>query len=361
MKRACIILLFFAVTIGCGLTNSDNDLEKSEIPSYLLFEQKQLPISVLRGVDISSTDILHIYGDENWLESLDHGKTFRINRNPDGVYFTKILKFNDTYYALGAHPVNHPLYGDIDSTSFFGGYTNSIFISENAVNWEQKIAMRDMRDFILQDDSLLHMSIDGGINTFNIVTELSREKMFFSSRLTDLINDFYITKTGAILAGCHDGIYRSIDKGQSWVRTSKPEISKDDDSVEHFFKSKNSIYAVGEKIHISKDDGVTWNPVEFGFTDDRNDFQELNGKSVYITDDGYMYSVSYFGVLISKTKDPKNAKFILKHAEDSYEGSASRYDEILVFSNGDILIVEETLKYIRRGVRKLDSPFWHSE
>ncbi|WP_157464734.1 WD40/YVTN/BNR-like repeat-containing protein [Balneola vulgaris] len=358
MKRVLKISLLMLVTVSCGLINGDKGSEKLKLPPYLLFEKKQLPISVFRGTNLIDGEIVHIFGDEKWLESTNHGMTFSINYNPDGVRFTKVLEFNDTYYALGSHAVNHPQFGDVDSLPFIFGNTNSIFVSDDAETWEQMIRMENMRDFIFQDDTLLHMGTDGGITTLNMVSDSSRVRLFYSSKLFDLINDFHITKTGTILAGCHDGIFRSTDRGENWERTSRPEISKNDDSIDHFYRSKDSIYAVGTKIHVSNDDGITWNQVEYGFTNEEGDFIEIGGEGVFITESGYIYSATYYGLLISRIEEPKNSTFILEHPIDNNDLTYSKYDEILAFKNGDIIVFDETLNQYQRGIKLMESSFW---
>lgn len=345
-------------TGGCGLLNSKDDKQELVIKPYYLMGPNQLPVSIIRGVELTNSEVLNVYGDEEWAQSFDQGETFEVYQNPEDVYFTKILKYKGTFYGLGAHSISHPTFGDSDSTNFLFGFTNSIFRSQDGINWEQDIAMLTMRDFAFQDDTLLHMGIYEGIRTLNLNSGVFRDKSFFSSKLSDLVNEFYISADGEIFAGTHDGVYKSIDKGENWTRVSESQILKDDDTIDSFFISGESLYAVGKKIHVSNDDGITWESVDFGFIDEAERFQDLPGYGSYVTEDGFIFSASYFGILVSRTSNPDDAEFILKHDEDSYSGTSSRYDKVITFQNGNFIAIEETLGRSMRGVKNEKSPFW---
>ncbi|XWN37532.1 MAG: hypothetical protein ROO71_01140 [Balneola sp.] len=346
-------LLFVAT--GCGLFNShENDKTRDDV-AFFWQTERTLPVSVFRGLDLTENETLYIYGDEHWYQSDDQGINFRQYQNPDSVYFTKVIKRGDTYYGLGQHSYYVSKYSVDTSEHDYFGFTSSIFVSSDGNNWEQKMPAFLMRDFSFQDESLLHMGKEKGIKSLNLDTENIRNREFYSSKLPDYANEIFISNDGSIYLGCHDGIYKSTDKGKNWVRSSRTYIHKDDDNVESFHETEEGkIYSIGEKVHLSSDKGLSWDLYTIGFSDEE-EFQDLFGSDMHFRKDGLIYVASYFGIFVTDQKNPENAKIALHYTEDLWHGE--RYDFVISFSNGNILLINDTLRRMMRG-SKIDSDFW---
>lgn len=75
------------------------------------------------------------------------------------------------------------------------------------------------------------------------------------------INTFLLASNGTLFAGTHDGVYRSLDMGQSWVKVSR-SIHKDVDNFHYMYQELDgTILAIySNKHHASADNGSTWTP-----------------------------------------------------------------------------------------------------
>ncbi|MBO6622561.1 MAG: hypothetical protein JJ892_07035 [Balneola sp.] len=350
-----MVAIIFALH-GCGLFNSNEKDQLREDLAFFWQRERTLPVSVFRGFDLTENETLYIYGDEHWYQSDDRGLNFKEFQNPDSVYFTKIIKKRTTYYGLGLHSYYLSQY-DIDTLERdYFGLTSSIFVSTDGNNWEQKMPAFLMWDFNFQEDSLLHMGKENGIKSFNLETENFRDREFYSSKLSDYANEIFISNDGSIYLGCHDGIYKSVDKGKNWVRSSRNYIHKDDDNVESFYETEEGqLYSIGKKVHLSSDAGSSWDLYTIGFSDEDDDFEDLFGSDMHFRKDGLIYIASYFGIFVADQKNPENAKVAFRYTEDLWHGE--RYDYVVSFSNGDILLINDTLRRMMRG-SKLNSGFW---
>lgn len=237
-----ILLIFFLVALGCSLFGDDDNNEKEKEYAFNFSQEKNFDFRPITGVYIDSKNREMV---ATW-----EGLTLNI----DGVYFSyvseeetqkvrKIIEFGGTYYASSND-------GDI------------FLKSDNGINWEV-FANPNGRtyDFIMLKSGRL---LIGGINGVfykdqgsDVITK--REFFFAGQYTTNSIDHLIETSSGAVLAGTHDGIYRSLDKGETWNKVSN-NISKHQDEISMFFKTESGIILAGHSdlFYRSSDNGNTW-------------------------------------------------------------------------------------------------------
>jgi len=73
------------------------------------------------------------------------------------------------------------------------------------------------------------------------------------------VNVFLQASNGTLFAGTHDGVYRSMDQGQTWGKVTQ-SIHKDVDNFHALYEEHDgTLLAIfGNKHHASSDNGSTW-------------------------------------------------------------------------------------------------------
>ncbi len=260
MNKLLTIFLFAIAGYGCSLISEKKESE--EVAAFGFLEESEF----------NNRPITSIYIDEQNREVVGTWEGLTVSLNGRYVYVSdslsrrsnRIKVFNGTYYAISGN-------GDM------------LISSADGLTW-QTVADpgRTIYDYlVLENGRILIGSVEGVYFKDENETEFQFNEFFHpSAYLPNNIKHMIETSSGAVIFGSHDGIYRSEDHGNSWVKVST-RISKHEDDITMLFETNDGTILAGhdELLYMSYDDGESWQV--FVLPD--------GGPSKMIADDGLEY------------------------------------------------------------------------
>ena len=353
INRWTLLSCLIITTNSCQVKSSkQEEPTKQQEQLFNWGASEYLNIDVVRGSSIDQNNTIHIYGDDVRLRSFNNGDDFHQILAIDSVSITNIVLLDNIFYSKGEFHQNHSQYGLPDSShSWLFQNTNSLFSSKDGNEWSRIIGPFSFRTFSMQNDSLFHFSIENGVRTYNLNTHKSRDVEFFDSKGFDLANSLLPFADGTLLAGSHDGIHKSTDYGKTWVKVSAGYIDKDEDYVDKLIAfNEETVISVGNKTFISTDKGESWTEMIISIPDGEEQ-QIISGiYDAHLYEDSTLYSLSYYGLTVTNINNPSESISVINYP-DNFD-SISRYDLLIALKNGDVLLINEDLKYIQKGTRK---------
>ncbi len=343
--------LFFVFTVaflwtGCNVFNSEKQPKEEAVRLFNWESPVSLQTGVFRGASVNDLDHLYVFGENNWYKSENYGKSFQQFNNPDGVYFTHIDRHFGKYYAIGTHDVEHPEFGEPDTSLFIPIWpTYSFFSSEDGNNWTQEFGNFQMRAFTFLDQNTLLLSINHGTRVYNLSDSSYTDSEFIFSDLTDLINVFVFENDETILAGAHDGIHRSEDNGLNWAKITAGKMHRDYDHVEKIgLLPDGTIIFYGSGFYSTTDRGETWQSVNLSYISEDDKEEKIYDYDVHISEEGFYYIAGIHGFYVAQIDSPNTVRRILEYSDSSWEiNYRSRYDVVLGFSNGNVFLINKDL------------------
>lgn len=318
------VILFFLSS--CSLfTNSE---ETKKIPPFTFHKAPQFDDRPIQSVFISSKGDYYVGTLEGLAVYMPQYQEFELidDKNTRGI--TKLKEFNGRFYA-----------------SISG--SNSIVSSQDGHNWQRELQLqRPVFDFWVTPDSLIVMGSEFGtyVKTPGL-QKLTRARFLESDIIFDFIVTLSQTENGALFAGCHDGIYRSTDQGQNWVKTST-EISKYYDNIQVLLTGRgNRLFAVGGDIlYLSEDNGDNWETMYL---------PDNAGYNLIQNSDGRFYIPAETGFYLSPPDDIEWKFVDLKEYIKELD-SISKFH----ISGEKIIIYDEMKMRVYFGEVNWHSPFW---
>lgn len=257
MKKAYLIFLFLAVSVGCGLTNSDKK-EKQE-----LYEWDELSLFKKAWVTAIATfgeNELYIAQDNLLSYSENSGKTFTWFTAPDSAE-VKRIKIYDRLYVIGNV---YREYG-----GFWGSTTSYLYASDDmGKSWEEITGGFIMQDFVIADGKI-HIGRKHGVTTFDIEADsVLYLNGFLNSKLSDHMEEITASSDGSIYVSSHGGIFASYNGGQSWEKISST-IYKSEDHIRSIIVDDDNdmIYGAGyNHIYYRNKEDIIWDKEGVGIS-----------------------------------------------------------------------------------------------
>tara|TARA_R110002050_G_scaffold284054_2_gene433030 strand:+ start:1772 stop:2830 length:1059 start_codon:yes stop_codon:yes gene_type:complete len=329
-----VTLVFFLCS--CGLfTEDDKGDEEESYPSFELTEQPHFASRPITDLYIDSSGINyigtfegiaieHIQGDFAYLDAEVTSKSARI-KEMYGVYYARS--------------------GD-----------KSLISSTDGKSWAEVMKFEEsIYDYVVLKSGRIVIGIFEGVYYKDPEEiEWTRKRFFFAGNNISNINrisHLVETEAGDLIAGTHNGIYRSLDEGENWERVSG-KISKEEDDISQLLVKENGdILAYATRYaYVSEDNGDSW------FT------STLPSRGVFkaIEDNGIEYILIGGNIWARKTsRDVYVNLEIVDELKEKFGVTASGID--IFYLRGEKLLIYYNSVYptsVYSGIRVDESDIW---
>ncbi|MFA5668092.1 MAG: sialidase family protein [Balneolaceae bacterium] len=234
-----VLVLFLT---GCGLL-SEKDKKKEDYPAFKLIKLHDFNNRPITEVYINSKETNYV---GTW-----EGITFEL-KGGDIVYLNAEL----TSRASRIKEINGKYYAKSGNSSFI--------TSIDGKKWTEVVEIKEpLFDYVvLESGRIVLASFEGVYYKDPGDNEWTNKKFFFAGSSISYPNNvrhLVATKNGVLVVGTHDGMYRSLDEGENWEKTSD-KISKVHDDISQLLAKENGeVIAYADQFaFLSRDDGATW-------------------------------------------------------------------------------------------------------
>lgn len=357
MERFFIFFCACFLFQGCNIFSSDKEKEEVQLPPIYWSSRESFPGEGYKSIWVAPNDDIFVSADNSWFKSSNFGRSYTEYFYPDSLLSWEVKQIGNKYYGFGQYVSDYHVIGE-DTTEIFLWHSDLLYRSDNGSDWEIISGPFDMYDFI-KIEELIFIGKQHGVVVYNEITNEEFAVDFLFSKGLDFVDELAINSKGHVFAGTHDGIYKSEDKGDSWIRVTE-EIHKDIDSVDKILIMDNDdIYAIGHSVLFSDDDGENWEILKFKMMDyEGGGIRDLFFNDFEVTEDSIMYAINHLGFFMMRMEKDSLFNF---HGSHKYEPNSNEiidYVEIFPFSNGDILLSRWDNYVYHLGRRNFTSEYW---
>jgi photosystem II stability/assembly factor-like uncharacterized protein len=172
---------------------------------------------------------------------------------------------------------------DIINNNIMIGTDKGIFTKQNKSTWQKDPLMNEnIQSFNKVGNAFYGLSYQSGV--FQLSPHISNWLAAYSTLPSKYIRFLHETQNGAVIAGGDLGLYRSLDKGLSWVHIYQ-------DIFVHGITEVNGslIVNTADSPIISTDNGSTWGKIpQYSWI---GDIIDINGALIGSTESGIVKSV----------------------------------------------------------------------
>lgn len=332
----CFSLTTLALVLfltSCGLL-SEKD-KKEDYPAFRFIEQPHFTSRPITEVYIDSKGTNYV---GTW-----EGITLEYKKNTFGYLdreltssASRIKEIRGKYYAKAG--------------------TSSFISSVDGKTWTEIVEIEEpLFDYVvLESGRIVLASFEGVYYKDPGETEWTNKKFFFAGKsfiYPNNIRHLVASKSGIIVAGTHDGMYRSLDEGENWEKTSD-KISKIHDDITQLLAKENGefIAYADQFAFLSRDNGATWSTYTL---------PEKGDVPKAIEENGIEYAIFGGDIWARRTSDDLYVNLELTKEMGKKESEAAPYIQNF-YLRGDKIILYNSLypSAIYTGTRDQESEIW---